>query len=349
MTKQIEKKIMTNYEISTGTYKEDLLDFHIIQMINNRQNKGLVVDYFDVETRIRSKNAHDVVEWFRKKANIDLPHSIHTKMNIEFYGDDIIIALLPNYEMRNLRIDVYGAPELVAPYRASFKKLFPAKQDEIKMTWYYSSGRGMDSYDLPLDDNGRKIKECHYPFVPDGVNAYLEKFHKSTNSILLLAGDPGTGKTSFIQHYLQSFEQDSIITYDEQVMQMDNFYINFLTNPKKNVLIMEDADLLLLAREDGENKIMSKFLNVSDGLVKASGKKMIFSTNITQLDRIDSAVIRPGRCFDVLEFRKLTFEEAKVVCKENDIAAVEENKDYSLADIFNRNPRHMKTRKAGFI
>jgi hypothetical protein len=342
-------KLMIGYEISTGTYKEDLLDFNIIQMINARRQKGLCCDFFDLETRIKVKDMASLIASIKKKTKIDLPHSVHTKMNAEFFGEDIIIALMPNYDLKTLRIDAYGSPEQIALYKGIFQKAYPTRKGEIKMSWYYSSGRGFDSTDLPIEDMDNKVRDSHYPFITGGVNAYLESYHKSGNSILLLTGEPGTGKTSFIRYYLNTWELDSIVTYDEQVMQRDDFYINFLTNPAKNVLIVEDADLLLAAREDGENKIMSKFLNVSDGLVKAMDKKIIFSTNITQLDRIDSAVIRPGRCFDVLEFRKLNLDEANVICEENELPILTEDKEYSLADIFNRNPRHMKVRKTGFI
>jgi ATP-dependent 26S proteasome regulatory subunit len=66
----------------------------------------------------------------------------------------------------------------------------------------------------------------------------------------------------------------------------------------------------LAPREDGDNDMMSKFLNVSDGLIKITNKKMIFTTNINQVTKIDPALLRPGRCFGAVEFRELTSAEA---------------------------------------
>lgn len=341
--------VMENYEISTGTFKEDLIDFNIIKMINHRREKNLSVDYFELESNTNTKSISKLVADIRKKTGINLPYTIHTRINAEFYDTDIIIAVSSNFDVRSMKIDAYGSPEKIEEYGKIFRKAYRNKAQDIKMSWFYSSGRGFESTDIPIDSSDVSAKDCYYPFINDGVDNFLERYHSSKNSILLLTGEPGTGKTSFIRYYLSAYNLDSIVTYDEAVMQRDDFYINFLTNQKRHVLIVEDADLLLAAREDGENKIMSKFLNVSDGLVKALNKKIIFSTNITQLSKIDSAVIRPGRCFEILQFRKLTMKEANVVCEEEnlppfDIASAE----YSLADIFNRTNKP-KIRKIGII
>lgn len=339
---------MTKYEVSTGTYKEDLLDFNIIKLINERRSNNQCIAYFDIDTSITQKNITDLISFVIKKTKIELPYSVHTKTCAEFYDDNIIIALLPNYDLRNLKIDAYGSPELIMKYKDIFSKVFKNNAAEIKMSWYYTNGRGFDSADIPIDITDTKINNSHYPFIKEGVNEFLDRYQNSSNAILLLTGEPGTGKTSFIRHYISTYLLDSIVTYDEQVMMRDDFYINFLTNAKKNVLIVEDADLLLSARDDGENKIMSKFLNVSDGLVKGLNKKIIFSTNITQLGRIDSAITRKGRCFDILEFRKLTRDEANVVSREHGLTEFEAGEEFTLADIFNRGPRTTIRRKFGY-
>jgi ATP-dependent 26S proteasome regulatory subunit len=48
--------------------------------------------------------------------------------------------------------------------------------------------------------------------------------------------------------------------------------------------------------------MMHRFLNVGDGLVTTKGKKLIFSTNLPSIRDVDSALVRPGRCFDILNF-----------------------------------------------
>jgi ATP-dependent 26S proteasome regulatory subunit len=99
--------------------------------------------------------------------------------------------------------------------------------------------------------------------------------------------------------------------------------------------------------------MMHRFLNVGDGLVTTKGKKMIFSTNLPSIRDIDSALIRPGRCFDIVTFGELTKEEAKALATKLNVSLVEDKKSYSLAEIFNQQSEQTKAsktnRKVGFI
>ena len=65
------------------------------------------------------------------------------------------------------------------------------------------------------------------------------------------------------------------------------------------------------SRESG-NELMSTLLNASEGVVAHPGKKIILSTNLPSIDKIDPALLRVGRCYDVLEFRPLTREQAMI-------------------------------------
>ena len=341
---------MDNYEITTGTFREDYADYNIIKLLNHRRANKLSVGHFKIEGRITATNINTLIKNIYSKLKIDLPYCVSTFQSAEIYEDDFIIVLQPDFELRTIDIIGFGCPEKTSHYHKTFSKLFPNKQSDIKMSWYYTGNRGgMESTDIPLiEDKEKTAVSSHYPFIKPNLDTYIENFHNSNNSILLLTGEPGTGKTSFIRHYITTYMLNSMVTYDESIMMRDEFYINFLTSSKKHILVVEDADVFLLSRDGGENKIMSKFLNVADGLVKGMNKKIIFSTNLTQLNQIDSAIIRPGRCFDVLEFRKLNLKEANVVCNEHNLPELTENIEYSLADIFNRSPRSLKAKKIGF-
>ena len=103
------------------------------------------------------------------------------------------------------------------------------------------------------------------------------------------------------------------------------------------MLIVEDADVLLTDRERDRNSIMSKFLNVSDGIVKMDSKKMIFTTNITQLNSVDDALLRKGRCYAAVEFRRLTVREARAAGEAAGLGNIDYSSkdDWSLAELFN--------------
>jgi SpoVK/Ycf46/Vps4 family AAA+-type ATPase len=119
-----------------------------------------------------------------------------------------------------------------------------------------------------------------------------------------------------------------------------------------SVMVMEDADAFLRARSDG-NSMMHRFLNVGDGLVTTKGKKLIFSTNLPSIRDVDAALVRPGRCFDILHFDNLDKEQSIRLAKKVGIDVKRITKDkYSIAELFNGEvQQHLKTvsRKVGFM
>jgi ATP-dependent 26S proteasome regulatory subunit len=92
---------------------------------------------------------------------------------------------------------------------------------------------------------------------------------------------------------------------------------------------------------------------VGDGLISVRGKKLIFSTNLPSIRDVDPALVRPGRCFDVVTFDNYTLEQAETLAKKLDITFEKKDKEtdtYSLAEVFfkqkNSSPKQVK--KMGF-
>lgn len=162
--------------------------------------------------------------------------------------------------------------------------------------------------------------------------------------------------TTFIKNLIHRSKGDARVTYDEAVMSGDSLFAEFIESDAK-FMIMEDADTFLKSRDDG-NTMMHRFLNVSDGLISAQDKKLVFSTNLPSVRDIDSALMRPGRCFDVIEFRALTRAEAEVIAKEMDLE-LPDGPSFTLAEMFNVhasdgvNPdgtaKKRKVKRVGFV
>lgn len=226
-------------------------------------------------------------------------------------------------------------------------------QKLVKISWYYRTNRGTDSASLHVTSLNQQVRDEFYPWLQPGVDDFIRSYFDSPASVLVLYGPPGTGKTSFLRHLLLTQGINAAVTYDDKVLNNDEFFVNYLTDDEHDALIVEDADVFLAPREDGENTMMSKFLNVSDGLIKILNKKMIFTTNITQLNKIDSALLRPGRCFEAVEFRELSPTEAQQAAR----AAGACDRDWqtqarwSLAQIFNHDDGKESGRKfkMGFV
>lgn len=217
-------------------------------------------------------------------------------------------------------------------------------RDQSLVQWYYDSK--MNYVDISVDLSKQPVQEM-YPFLKEPLSDYYDRYLKSSASILFLVGPPGTGKTSLIKGLLSHSGGDAVVSYNMSLLSDDSLFANFIGGDKQ-FMILEDSDTYIQPRTEG-NSMIHRFLNVADGLISVKNKKLIFSTNLESITDIDPALIRKGRCFDILKFDYLNYDQAKKLGDRFGID-ISKKEEYTVADVFNQEDNHSdQQRKIGFI
>lgn len=241
-----------------------------------------------------------------------------------------------------------------------------------QVVWFRMGQHGINGQ--PMSLSGADPMPEFYPWLDQPIELLWRDFMASTANVMLLIGPPGTGKTSFLRGGLRASNAAAWVTYDRAVQQSEELYTKFAepergesaaddddddddeyglsgirfsrrpgarpTSRDGRVLVLEDADTMLESRRDG-NELMRRLLGIADGLVSLPKRKVVFTTNLPSLSSVDDALLRPGRCFAVLNFRKLTAEEAAAAARAiGEEREFEAGRTYTLAEA-------LKTRMGG--
>ncbi|MDR9367308.1 MAG: AAA family ATPase [Balneolaceae bacterium] len=149
------------------------------------------------------------------------------------------------------------------------------------------------------------------PYLGDEIQSFYKSVIQQIQSDLdcglyLLHGKPGTGKTSFIKSVLSKVDKQAIFippSMAEYLASPD--LIGLLSDYSGSILIIEDAEKILMKREGDNSNAVSTILNLSDGFTSDFLNLNIICTFNTEIDEIDPALLRKGRLKWMQKFNKL--------------------------------------------
>jgi hypothetical protein len=193
------------------------------------------------------------------------------------------------------------------------------RQEMFTIDWHFSSAHcGLTSASFEEMADAPLLDEA-YPTLGEPVSAFIERYLSGRETVLIVQGPPGTGKTRLVRAILAAISRrkdDSakvLYTADKRTLENDEIFVEFITG-SHDAFVIEDADYILTARADG-NLDLHRFLAVADGVVRAQGRKIVFTTNLPNVGDIDEALLRPGRCFAAVRTRALMREEAQALVR----------------------------------
>jgi energy-coupling factor transporter ATP-binding protein EcfA2 len=234
-------------------------------------------------------------------------------------------------------ISIYYKPGTTPPVKDFDKFLYEEKLNSVIHTIF-------------RDEHGGIVFEPFETVVPEGysVEKYytkefqpihkhiVENLQKNESGLYLFHGEPGTGKTTYIKHLASVINRDMIyvpVAFIDSLV--DPSFLPALLKKRHSILVIEDAEKALLAREPGDSSsLVSAILNITDGIMGNVFSISVIATYNSPRAGIDKALLRKGRLKGEHKFDKLPVEQVQQIINENNIKFTAKE-PMSLAEIFN--------------
>lgn len=179
------------------------------------------------------------------------------------------------------------------------------------------------------------------------IRARLNK--KNDKGIVLLHGLPGTGKTTYLRHLIGKVKKKVLFLSPNIASSLvDPEFIDLLVDNPNSVVIIEDAENIIMDRRTNQNSSVSNLLNISDGLLADFLNVQLICTFNSSLTMVDSALMRKGRLIAKYEFGKLSVRKAQRL---NDRLGFRNliTKRMTIAEITNPGEKEHRNESAGVI
>ena len=135
---------------------------------------------------------------------------------------------------------------------------------------------------------------------------------KEDKGIVLLHGIPGTGKTTYLRYLVGKIKKRVLFVPPDIAANIVNpELVRLLIDNPNCVLIIEDAENIIMQRQVGADSAVSNLLNISDGLLSDFLNVQVICTFNSNLSLVDSALMRKGRLIAKYEFGKLSTAKAQ--------------------------------------
>jgi hypothetical protein len=251
---------------------------------------------------------------------------------VELCGDYCeILHTHDDYEMANAFIK-----------EASLFKRREKKRDfEINLISKDSYGMELKSMEIKKTKlNLSLYYEDDFMEVDKTIQSRLMK--KDDKGIVLLHGLPGTGKTTYLRYLIGRLKKKVLFLSPSvagNIMNPD--FMDLLIDNPNSVLIIEDAENIIMDRRISSDSSVSNLLNISDGLLADFLSVQVICTFNHPLSMVDNALMRKGRLIAKYEFGKLSMIKGQKLSNHFGFDTII-SKPMTIAEIANQHEKEQK-------
>jgi hypothetical protein len=259
-------------------------------------------------------------------------------------SNKVVIELSGSYARMLFPASQYDFVDGVVKVFSEYKAQEKQEEFEINIITLGSSGlelKRLDikptqlDIDLYYNDDFREVNET--------IKSRLER--QNDKGIVLLHGLPGTGKTTYLRHLIGELKKKVLFVSPSVAGNLMNpEFIDLLIDNPNAILIIEDAENIMMDRKYNSDSSVSNLLNISDGLLSDCLSVQIICTFNSSLNLIDSALMRKGRLIAKYEFGKLGIEKAQRLSDHLGFTSVIKQ-PMTLAEVASQNEKQAETKQ----
>lgn len=268
-----------------------------------------------------------------------------------------------------IRIDeddmgVYTAsPALAKSTAEQFGKTFRRKPKVNAPTFQVvkKGSYGIDTEAVALDDKEAIPAEELAMYYGDAFSGwhdeFVDKLSTLKRGLSIFDGPPGTGKTSYLRQLMRQLKDSHRFYFIGSAnlnLLRDSEFVDFWASERRIhtdsafVVVLEDAESVLMSRRADNRQEVSLLLNLTDGILGEFLKLQVICTINCNIQELDAALLRPGRLLAHRHFGKLNREQAQKLAQKLG-KTLPYSEQYSLAEVFHGTLEHrLEKRCLGF-